>query len=506
MHLTFDVKHDGRRKARLVAGGHLTAPPTEDIYSSVVAPESVCILVFLAEHNNLVLYMGDIGNAFLYGLTREKLYAVAGPEFGPEIQGRILVFKQSIYGLRTSAARFHEHCSDMLRQLGFIPSKADPDLWMRDKDDHYEYMGVYVDDLIIASRTPKDIIREVEHFYILKGVGPPEFYLGADFGKIKGPFNEKGETTTWSAKTYLKNVCDKIEQLIGPLRCYAHPMDPEYRPELDETPLLALDDVSKYRMLVGSGQWVILLGRFDVMHAVVSLSRYNAAPREGHFKAMMRVFGYLKGYIKGKIIFDTNHMNIEDAKFVDSALWTEMYPGAEEELPVDLPEPKMKEVEITTYFDASLGCDMLTGRSVTGILLFLNNTILKWYSKRQNTVETSTYGSELVAGKTATEMTMEFRYKLRMLGVPINGPSILLGDNLSMIKNCSLPSSTLKKRHNALAYHRVREAVAAKVIILGHVNSDKNLADCLTKALGGKQLYHLLKQLLFRSNSANQGE
>ena len=270
----------------------------------------------------------------------------------------------------------------MLRNLGFIPSKADPDLWMCDKGDHYEYMGVYVDDLIIASKSPQDIIREVEHFYILKGVGPPEFYLGADFGKIKGPFNEKGETTTWSAKTYLKNVCDKIEKLIGPLRCYAHPMDPEYRPELDESSLLNLDDVSKYRMLIGSGQWVISLGRFDVMYAVVNLSRYNAAPREGHFKAMMRVFGYLKGYIKGKLIFDTNPLDIEDVEYIESSLWTEMYPGAQEEIPHDLPKPKMKEIEISTYFDASLGCDMITGRSVTGVLLFLNSTIIKWYSKR----------------------------------------------------------------------------------------------------------------------------
>ena len=77
---------------------------------------------------------------------------------------------------------------------------------MRKKGDHYEYMGVYVDDLMIASKHPEDIIMEIEHYYILKGVGVPEFYLGADVGKVKGPFNQKGETTTWSAKTYLKNV------------------------------------------------------------------------------------------------------------------------------------------------------------------------------------------------------------------------------------------------------------------------------------------------------------
>ena len=121
-------------------------------------------------------------------------------------------------------------------------------------------------------------------------------------------------------------------------------------------------------------------------------------------------------------------------------------------------------------------------------------------------METSTYGSELVAGKIATEMVMEFRYKLRMLGVPVEGPSVMIGDNLSMVKNCTLPSSTLKKKHNALAYHRVREAVAAKVIVLGHCTTDKNYADCLTKALGGKDLYQIIKPWLFQSQSANQGE
>ena len=506
LHLTFDVKHDGRRKSRMVAGGHLTAPPTEDIYSSVVAPESVRMLVFLAEHNSLELYMADIGNAFLYGLTKEKIYAVANPEFGSELEGRVLIFRQAIYGLRTSAARFHEHCSDILRELKFFPSKADPDLWMRNQGDHYEYIGVYVDDLIIASKHPKDIIREVEHYYILKGVGVPEFYLGADVGKVKGPFNLKGETTTWSAKTYLKNVCDKIEKLMGPLRSYSHPMDPNYRPEIDDSPLLSEDEVAKYRMLIGTGQWVISLGRFDVMYAVVSMARYSSAPREGHTKAMLRVFGYLKAYMKGKIVFDTRDLEIKEADFVEPSLWTEMYPNALEEIPKDVPEPKMRPVSITAYFDASLGCDLVTGRSMTGVLLFINSTILKWYSKRQNTVETSTYGSELVAGKIATEMIMEFRYKLRMLGIPVDGPSILLGDNLSMVKNCTLPSSTLKKRHNALAYHRVREAVAAKVIMLGHCSTNDNLADCLTKALGGKHLYHFIKPLLFQSISANQGE
>ena len=75
-------------------------------------------------------------------------------------------------------------------------------------------------------------------------------------------------------------------------------------------------------------------------------------------------------------------------------------------------------------------------------------------------VETSTYGSELVAAQIATDLIIEMRYTLRMLGVPVEKESLLIGDNMSVVLNCTLPSSQLKKKHNAIAYHRVREAVA----------------------------------------------
>ena len=76
---------------------------------------------------------------------------------------------------------------------------------------------------------------------------------------------------------------------------------------------------------------------------------------------------------------------------------------------------------------------------------------------------------------------IEFRYKLRMLGVPINGPAVMLGDNMSVVLNTTLPSSMLKKKHNAIAYHHVREAVAAKVTRFAHISSMDNVADILSK-------------------------
>ena len=98
-------------------------------------------------------------------------------------------------------------------------------------------------------------------------------------------------------------------------------------------------------------------------------------------------------------------------------------------------------------------------------------------------METSTYGAELVALKIAIELMIEFRYKLRMMGIHIKGASQVLCDNKSVVLSTSLPSSTLKKKHNTLAYHWEREAVAAGIVKASHIAGIENVADILTKLL-----------------------
>ena len=135
-----------------------------------------------------------------------------------------------------------------------------------------------------------------------------------------------------------------------------------------------------------------------------------------------------------------------------------------EELPARCPKPRGNSVIISCFVDADHAGNRVTRRSHTGILIFVNNAPILFYSKRQNTVETSTFGSELVAMRIAKEMIVGLRHKLRMFGVPIDGPANVYCDNQGVVKNTSLPESTLSKKHNAINYHAVREACAAGII------------------------------------------
>ena len=117
VHLIFAVKHDGRHKARLVAGGHLTPDPIESIYSGIVSIRSLRLVIFLAKLNNLEVWGADIGNAYLEAKTKEKLYIVAGPEF-EELEGHILVIYKALYGLKSSGLRWSQKIHDIMLDMG----------------------------------------------------------------------------------------------------------------------------------------------------------------------------------------------------------------------------------------------------------------------------------------------------------------------------------------------------------------------------------------------------
>ena len=468
-HIIFDVKFDGRLKARLVAGGHRTPDvPKEESFSTVVSRKAVQLVFILAKMNNREVCAGDVGNTYLYSKRKEKVYIVAGPEFGPEIEVKRLITHKALYGLKTSAAWFHEHLSVKLRRMGFCPSKVDQDLWIqRTSSNGYEYIARFVDDVIAFADNPRQIMNEIKSIYVMKGVGKPEYYLGGDIITLSPEWEKEGITTAFSAKTYIKNCIPKLAKMCEKeqFKAYKTPFREDYHPELDTTPLCDSEKTSKYKSLVESANWCIMLGRFDIAYATSTLARYTMAPREGHFEAMERVFGYLSHHADCHIPIDIQEPSGQkEANMSYGFDWVEFYPDAVENIPDYMLPPKGKEAKLTGYLDADHARDKVTCRSVTGIIVLSNNTPILWLSKRQKTVETSTYGSEMVAARIAVGIIIEMRYKLRMLGIPIEKHSMLLGDNKLVVVNTTLPSSMLKKKYQACNYHQVREAIAAGFI------------------------------------------
>jgi hypothetical protein len=140
------------------------------------------MVAFLSELNGLDLWATDISNAYLEARTSELLFIIASPEFGG-LEGHMLVIFKALYGLCSSGLCWHERFSACLQDMGFSPFKAEPDIWMRHVDDHYEYIATYVDNLAISSKDPKAITDTLMNKYNfkLKGTGEIEYHLGMSF-------------------------------------------------------------------------------------------------------------------------------------------------------------------------------------------------------------------------------------------------------------------------------------------------------------------------------------
>ena len=494
VHLVFACKHDGRRKARLVADGHLTEVPLESVYSGVVSMRSLRIMVFLAELNKLELWATDIGNAYLEARTKEKLYIKAGPEFGP-LQGHILIIERALYGLRTSGARWHERFADCLRNEGFQPCKAEPDIWMRRNGDIYEYIAVYVDDLAIGMRDPKafvDILEKKYHFKLSKDTGPIQYHLGLDF------IRDADGTLRLEPKKFIQRLVDSYERLFGSKPKHASsPLEKGDHPELDTSELLEAEDISKFQSLIGSLQWTVTLARFDIATAVMGLSSFRAAPRRGHMQRLCRICGYIYKFKNAAIRIRVDEPDMSDVPETEYDWSHSVYGDVKEQVPQDAPPPLGRYVTLTHYVDANLMHCVLTGRSVTGVLHLMNKTPIDWFSKKQATVETATFGSEFVAARTAVEQIMDLRLTLRYLGVPIRDKSYLFGDNMTVVNSSTQPHGKLHKRHTMLSFHRVREAIASKMISFTHLPGEFNPADILSKHWGYTQVWPSLQALLF---------
>jgi hypothetical protein len=326
----------------------------------------------------------------------------------------------------------------------------------------------------------------------------PDQYLGADISKVH--FGDGTYAWTMGSASYIRNAVKNVKarlkedgfQFNSKLSSVEYSTrqpfsSVEYRPELDTSTECNSEQINLYQNLIGVLRWIVELGRIDIAFETAVLSQYLASPRTGHMVQALHIFKYLDIHTKSELTFDPKEyfLSSELIKESQSKLesMSQLYADAKEQLPPNAPEPRGKHVQINCFVDSDHAGDRVTRRSHTGIIIYLNTAPISWYSKKQTTVESSTFGSEFVALRISAEQIISLRYKLRMFGIPIEGPANVFCDNESVFKNASLAESRLKKKHNSVCFHRVRECVASAILMPFKVGTDFNLADILTKSL-----------------------
>lgn len=513
-HLIFDVKMDFTRKARWVKDGHLTPDPDTSSYAGVVNRESVRIALTYAALHDLDVFAGDIRNAYLQAPSSEKHYIICGPEFGLENQGRVGLIHRALYGGKVAGRDFWYHLRSAMDALGFQSSKGDPDVWFREARKssgatYYEYVLLYVDDVLVISANAEAVLRqEIGSIFELKeeSVGPPDIYLG---GKIHSIELDDG-TKCWGygSSQYVQNSVKNVEEYYFkkfdrqlPAKSTT-PTKVGYRPEIDTSRELNAEEASYFHQQIGILRWIVELGRVDIYTEVSMLSSCLALPREGHLEQVFHVFSYLKKHHNAVMVFDPREPDIDfDHHFPDQdwSYSTMSKEDMKEELPPNMPKALGKSFIIRAYVDSDHAGDQVTRRSRTGFIVYLNGAPIYWKSAKQTSCETSTFGSEFVAMKQCCEYLRGLRYKLRMMGIPVEGPCYIFGDNQSVLANTCNPGSQLKKKSNAICYHFVREGCARGEWIATYIKSEYNIADLLTKPLpsGEKRFYFVRKILLY---------
>ena len=426
------VKHDGKLNARLVADGHLTKEP-------VVSLRSLRMVVFLSQLNDLKIWGADVGNAYLEVYTDEKLCTIAGPEF-KELQGHPFIMIKSLHGTHSGGARWHDRLFDILQELKFKPSKADPDGWMRPEPGGtcYEYIAVYVDDLAIAAKDPQPFCNELKKKYNLKlkGVGPLEYHLGCTYKK------DSDGTLAGDPRWCVNKILESYERMFKEKpRKSRPPLEGGDHPELHTPELCDEHQTNQFQTLVGQLQWLISPGHFDIAVHVMSLSRFRAQPRKGHLDRAKRIVGYLLFLPDGAIRFRTGEPDFSSLNDQEYYWTRNVYSGACEQIPHDIPKPLGKHGQTTHYVDVNLHHDLATGKVVAAVLHFLNQTPIDAYSKR----------------------------------------------------------------HHLVSSHRVKEAIAPKYISFHWKDSKSNPADILSKHWEFATVWPMLKPILFwRGETATQ--
>lgn len=437
-------------KARLVAKGFSQRPGLDfnETFSPVARATSIRMIMALAVKYNLIVHQMDVITAFLNGQLDEDIY-MEKPESFDDIFGtsndKVLHLKKSLYGLKQSGRQWYRKLDEALQKLGLKPIQSDPCIYFKKEKKETTIIGIYVDDLIIASNASSmdNLKSMLKREFEMKDLGPINYCLGIEFKQ-----NLKNNTITMSQQKYVTDVLKRFKMegckpITTPLDANSKLRRPETKYE-DRSPEVRN---YPYQSLVGSLMYLAVSTRPDISYAVSALSQFNTDFDMTHIVAGKRILRYLKS---------SSNLGLTFKKMEDS---------------------------LTGFADADWAGDINDRHSHTGYVFKLAGCAVSWAAQKQKTVALSSTEAEYMAISDSAKEAISLRNFLKEMKAPVPGPTTIFNDNQSAEKLAANPVHHNRTKHIDVRYHFVREAQQNGLIQIQYMPTTEMTADVLTKGL-----------------------
>jgi len=464
-----------KHKARLVACGYgqIYGVQYTETFAPVATPQSFRIMMTCALMHNLQVWQMDVTGAFINSDLKERILMAppSGYDRDPKHEGKAILLKKSLYGLKQSAYEWHALLSRVLQDdLGYTPVDGSGcffKIWNGDAE--ISLVNVHVDDIAHAFSQEwlnKRLVDRLESLWGCSNVGPLHFHLGMHIDLCPG------KHVRISQKSYFEKVLKRFN--YERMSSKSTPLDPAVKLSADDCPKTPNEEDKKlYASILGSVLYGAVCTRPDLSNAMTVLGRYMANPGPSHMAAIRRVLRY----IAGTLDYGLEYRNER---------WTPS--GLGYSIPAS---------ELINFTDSDWAGDKDRSLSTTGTVTYLAGGPISWRAQLHKGQNLSSAESEYVALGNGAKDVMYCRNVLRELDFyPAFQETKMLCDNTAAIAIASGPGINSRTKHIALRYHFVRQLVSDKEVKPTKVGTQDNVSDLLTKAAGVEVFRTLVPHLV----------
>ena len=514
-HWNYAIKGDGTRKARNCCDGSPRAAPQlklANTYSSCIEQPCMRLFFALCAHEGYISLKVDATNAYANSPPpNQPTFVVIDDQYADWYLARykvaisrdmVLPVQHALQGHPESGALWEKFVNSVIARHGFTSTTHERSLYQGVYKGHRMLICRQVDDLAIGC-VDSDAIRDLVHVICsedgidLRDEGVLDSFNGVDV-------EQRGRYIKITCESYI----DKLLAHYGWSSSRSHEMDAKpIEPLAASTTQQMFDDYItaprdgtpeycdletaagfSYRSVLGALIYAYVVARPDIGYAVTTLARFSDHPAKVHYDALRRVARYLRMTKNWGLLYWRN-MILSTLPHGDFQILT-----PDPTLP-DFPQPHSS-VELAGYVDAAHATDLVTRRSITGLVFMFCGGPLAYKSKIQSTVSTSSTEAEFLTAVHAAKIAKYLRSILSELGYPQIGPTTLFEDNAAAILMVNASRPTPRARHIDIQHFALQEWKAANEIVLSHIPGVVNSADSLTKSLGSTLHHRHVRRLM----------